>query len=145
MLKKSSLFKVPLRVHHALLIITNLADRYTDGSPLALEEIATKERISHGFLEEIAVPLRSSGLIRGRRGPNGGYLLCKPPAEISIAEVIKAVEGPMALVDCLGLEVGCRMIGKCSSKNVWSTIQSQILTTLAGINVADVVEQRVRI
>ncbi|MBI4457491.1 Rrf2 family transcriptional regulator, partial [Candidatus Uhrbacteria bacterium] len=119
-----------MRVHHGLLIITNLAEKFGDGRPLSLEEIAKKEEISHGFLEEIAVPLRSAGLIEGRRGPNGGYRLCKSPAEISIADVIRAIEGPLALVDCLGPEIGCLLVGTCSSKNVWSTIQSQILATL---------------
>lgn len=145
MAKKSSLFKVPMRVHHGLLIITNLADFYGDGMLLSLDDIARKERVSRGFLEEIAAFLRVAGLIEGRRGPNGGYRLRTAPDRISIADVIKAIEGPLALVDCLGSEVGCLLASTCSSRNVWSAIQAQILSTLAAVSVADVIEERVRI
>ncbi len=137
----SNLFKVPLKVHHGLLLVTHLAERFDVGTPTTLEEVADKEQISQGFLEEIAALLRSGGIIEGRRGPSGGYLLVKNPAHLTVADVIAAIDGPLALVDCLDGNVGCMMAEKCTSRGVWAKVQKQITSTLTGMTISDVIDR----
>ncbi len=62
------------------------------------EALATAQNIPHKFLESVLADLRRADLVRSRRGPDGGYWLARPPAEISVADVIRAVEGPLASV-----------------------------------------------
>ena len=116
-----------------------MAEHYTVVQPRSLEEIAKKEHISQGFLEEIAASLRSYGIVEGRRGAHGGYILAKPPETISVADVITAIEGPVALVECLGEEISCKLVARCGNKNVWNKIQKQLLFMLTNMTVAEVV------
>ena len=136
-----TLFKVPLKVHHGLLLVTNLAERSVGNVLVPLEEIARKEGISQGFLEEIARLLRSAGLIEGKRGAGGGYALTRKPEDITVADVVLAIEGPVALVECLGALGACRLERSCTNRNVWSKVQGQLMDTLRDMTVAEVCQQ----
>ncbi len=133
-----SFLKVPQKVHHGLLLVSDLAERYGSDEPLTLAEIAEKERISQGFLEEIAALLRSGGIIEGRRGAGGGYVLAKDPSALTVADVITAIEGPVALVDCLADMGACALSSRCTNRNVWSAVQNQILSLLSTMTIARV-------
>lgn len=138
----ATLFKVPQKAHHALLIVTDLAERYEAGFPLSLEEIARKERLSQGFLEEIAAQLRRAGIIRGRRGARGGYVLAKDPAKLTVAEVVTAVAGPVAPVECLADRVSCALIRSCTNRGVWAMVQRQVEAELSKMTVQDVIHNK---
>lgn len=75
-----------------------LAERYGDG-PTSLKSIAEKHDLSEHYLEQLASPLRNSGLIRSIRGAYGGYVLTRRPEEITAGEVIRVLEGPISPVD----------------------------------------------
>ena len=130
--------KVPQRVHHGLLLMTALARAFGTGQAVTLEQVAAQEGISQGFLEEIAGRLRRAGFIVGRRGKAGGYVLARDPRRISVGEVITALEGPVALVECLGEAGGCPRAASCLSKNVWWRVQSEIARLLDSMTVAAV-------
>lgn len=134
-----SFLKIPQKIHHGLVLITDLAEVYESDSILSLEEIAKKEKISQGFLEEIASSLRKAGLINGTRGAGGGYSLSKNPKEISVADVVVAIDGPVAMVDCLSLDKGCVLEGQCSTRNVWGGLQEKMLQTLKLTTIDEIV------
>ncbi len=69
-----------------------------DGAPGKAEALASAQEIPHKFLESVLADLRRANLVRSRRGPDGGYWLARPAAEISVADVIRAIEGPLASV-----------------------------------------------
>jgi Rrf2 family iron-sulfur cluster assembly transcriptional regulator len=71
---------------------------HNDGRPTQIREIAEREMIPARFLEQIFQDLKRAGLVGSKRGPRGGYHLMKPPAEISIGDVIRALEGPVAIM-----------------------------------------------
>lgn len=75
-----------------------LARKY-GGGPLSLKAIAEAKNLSNHYLEQLATPLRNAGLIRSIRGPYGGYTLTKPPAQITVGDVIRVLEGPITLVE----------------------------------------------
>ena len=137
-----TLFRVPARVHNGLLVMTYLASNYEAGLPVSLEEIAEREHASQGYLEEIATSLKTASLIEGKRGPKGGYVLSRNPQELTVAAIIDALEGPVALVDCLMDDASCPSEHGCSNRKIWKTVQDKITETLEGIHLADLVTEK---
>jgi len=132
-----NLFHVSSRDHGALILMTTLAERHDDDAFVSLQEIAENMHLSQGYLEEIAASLKKAGLILGKQGPGGGYHLAKRPEEISLDEILTALTGPVELVDCQsGI---CPIAGKCSSKNVWKTVQQTVQKTLRETTLANVI------
>ena len=128
-----------MKIHHGLLIMTELAAIYKKNGLVTLEKIAEKEKISKGFLEEIALILRRSNLIKGRRGPKGGYALTQNPDKISVSEILEALEGPVELVTCLSAGNNCPTEKTCTNRKVWKRIQDQITNTLDQIMLSDLI------
>jgi Rrf2 family protein len=124
----SGLFHVSARDHGGLLLMTELACIYEKQTYVSLEEIATSMKLSHAYLEEVAASLKRASLIEGKQGPNGGYRLSRPPAQISVEDILTALEGPLALVDCQS--GSCPVEHACSSKSMWSLLQKKIRTSL---------------
>jgi Rrf2 family protein len=93
--------------------------------------------VSERYLEQLFIPLREGGVIQGIRGPRGGYRLGKPPADVTVGAVLRIVEGPMELVECVA-EAACPMGKACASHNTWSELYRAITgfvdtTTLADL------------
>ncbi len=140
-----SLFRVPMRVHNGLILMTYLATNYTANLPISLEEIAEHEKISQGFLEEHATALKQAGLIEGRRGPGGGYVLTQSPDRISVSAIIDALEGPVALVDCLTSDIECPSEHGCSNRKIWKLVQDRITDTLKHISLQELITDHYRL
>jgi Rrf2 family protein len=132
-----SFLKIPQKVHHALLVVGKLAERHADGDPISLQEIAKETGLSHGFLEEVAGHLRRAQIIESRRGAHGGYLLAHAPADITVSDIVEAIEGPITMVDCLSESIGCVIATGCTNKNVWGRLQQRVQATLRETTVAD--------
>lgn len=133
-----SLLKIPQKAQYGLLLVGELAARHLDprlrrsgSQPLSLEVVAEKADISKKFLEQIAGDLRKAGLIEGRRGSAGGYVLLKDPSTLTVAEVVGAVEGPAKLDLCSAHGEAEKTDG------IWAKLQGQILTTLSNTTIAD--------
>jgi Rrf2 family protein len=93
--------RVTTRTRYAIRALYDLAFHRRGQSALA-REVAARQQIPLRFLEQIMQDLRRAGLVEARRGPRGGYALARPPAEISLADVLRAVRGP--LEELLGVE-----------------------------------------
>ncbi|MFH2062982.1 MAG: Rrf2 family transcriptional regulator [bacterium] len=132
--------RVPQRVHNAVILMADLAE-YGSVDLVSLNEVAERNGLSRGFLEEVVVPLREAGLVEAKRGVGGGYKLARAPGEISVADIVTAIEGPVAFVDCLGA-VQCPAAGSCSSKRVWAGVQQRVEESLAGMSLAEVIGQK---
>ena len=132
-----SFFKVPLKIHHGLLLVTQLAVLYDDGLSATLQDVAGSAGISQGFLEQVARPLRRAGIIIGRRGSGGGYRLAVEPAKLTVADVLTAIEGPVDVIDCLSNETSCILADNCANRDVWMKIRIQIMNTLKNMTIAE--------
>lgn len=124
--------RISTRVHDALVFMGKLA---VASDALTVEQAATHP-LSAGYLEQVALKLKEAGLIIGKRGPGGGYRLARPAEKITVADVVEAVEGSLALVPCLDKAESCSAHGGCASRGVWGTLQAKISETLEGITVA---------
>lgn len=133
----NSLLKVTRKADLGLLLVSELASRHVDGVFVSLEEVARKAGVSRKFLEQIAGDLRRAGLVEGLRGAAGGYRLVRDPASLTVAEVMNAVEGPMALDACTAHQVkGQKSDVRCS---IISKVQGQVMATLMNTTIADLV------
>jgi len=110
----------------------------TDGRPMSMEAIADQREISRKYLHALLTSLRSAGLVRSVRGPGGGYALTRPAQDITIREILKALEGPLAPSSCTDEPALCDRSGFCPMLGIWNRINEVTEKLLDGITLADV-------
>ncbi len=108
-------------------------------SVVPFREVARLMLIPEDFLAKILKTLVDRGLVRSTRGPHGGYALARSPSEISFLEVIEAVEGPVAINECLDHEDPCGRSGWCTAARVWGRGQEAMLTVFRETTIAELV------
>ncbi len=128
--------KISTKGRYGLRLMVELALVYQQRL-LPLKEIAKNQDISDKYLEQIIAPLGKSGLVVSVRGAQGGYTLSRSPKEITVWEVLQAVEGGMSLVDCVGDD--CRRKSSCMANGVWRRLQAALEETAQGITLAEIV------
>jgi Rrf2 family iron-sulfur cluster assembly transcriptional regulator len=114
------------------------AEHEAETKPITLAGISERQSISLSYLEQLFSRLRRQGLVNSVRGPGGGYKLAKNYAEISVAEIISAVDEEIDATQCGGQE-NCRDEGRCMTHDLWATLNNKILDYLDGISLADMV------
>lgn len=134
--------RISARADYAVRAALQLAASPDDGPPVKAEAIAGAQDIPHKFLEGILNDMRRGGLVRSRRGGNGGYRLAKPAGDISIADVIRAVDGP--LVSVRGVRPPeLSYSGPAESLlPLWIALRSNVREILEGVSLADVATAR---
>lgn len=90
--------KISTKGRYGLMLLVDLAMNEA-GSPISLKSIADRQSLSEHYLEQLIAPLRNAGFVRSIRGAYGGYVLAKPKAEITVADIILTLEGPLCIVD----------------------------------------------
>jgi Rrf2 family protein len=134
--------RVSAKVDYALRAMAELAAA-PDG-PVTAERLATAQAIPPKFLESILVELRHSELVTSQRGAEGGYRLARPAAEIAVADVIRAVEGPIATIRGARPE-DVTYVGAASAlRDVWIDLRTAIRGVLEQTTLADLVERSSR-
>lgn len=108
--------------------------------PVTLADISVNQGISLSYLEQLFAALRGKQLVRGIRGPGGGYYLGKSADDISIADVICAVDEWVEFTRCGGRE-NCRGGERCLTHTLWDQLSDEIFTFLSEISLADLVER----
>ena len=129
--------RVSAKVDYALRAAAELAA--ADEAPMKGERIATAQGIPPKFLENILIELRHAGLVRSQRGAEGGYWLAKPAEEISLADVIRAVEGPIASVRGLRPEETEYQGASTALREVWIDLRARMRSVLEATSLADLV------
>jgi Rrf2 family protein len=128
--------RVSAKVDYALRAVIELAAA-GDG-PIKGERIAQAQEIPLKFLENILGDLRQAGIVRSQRGVEGGYWLARPPEEISVADVVRTVEGPIANVRGIGPE-SVSYVGSAERlQDVWIAVRANLRAVLERVTIADV-------
>lgn len=109
--------------------------------PVTLTDIATRQTISLSYLEQLFARLRKAEMVIGVRGPGGGYQLSKLPAEINIADIIKAVDEQIDSTQCGG-ESNCQNHKACLTHELWMELSIQIHQYLSGISLGDLLARK---
>ncbi len=128
--------RITRKSDYGLRAMVELAQRY-ERSPVSIAEIATSQQIPDPFLEKIMQELKGAGLIRATHGRGGGYSLERPPQEISVKEVIEALEGPVALVTCLDSSLRCDIEEGCPTSGFWAVVNRRFEEALGETTLLD--------
>jgi len=128
---------VTAKAEYAVRAVVELAGSKPD-SPRKVDEVAQAQGIPVSFLENILTQLRSSGIVRSQRGPEGGYWLAQPPGELNLAQIIRAVEGPLVGVRGQRPEE-VEYTGSAESlQQVWIALRANLRKVLEHVTVEDV-------
>ena len=113
--------------------------------PVKLADIAERQELSLSYLEQLFGRLRRAGLVRSVRGPGGGYLPCRPPAEVTVADIVLAVDERIRATRCKAAEgPGCRADKRrCQTHDLWEELGNQIFLFLNAVTLEDVLLNRV--
>ena len=135
--------KISAKARYALRILLDVAMFASEKTPRTGVAIAESQQISEKFLSRIVVTLRRRGLLRSARGNVGGFRLAKSPDDISLLDVIEAVQGPLAILDCLAPGATCPRRRTCLARRVWLDVNASFVATLAKISLASVLRRDV--
>jgi len=124
--------RLSTRARYAVRAVLDLALQ-NSRAPVPVKEIAQRQEISSPYVEILLVQLRKSGIVRSVRGPKGGYLLGKAPAEVRIGDIVRVVEGPLSLTLCL--EPGpegrrCNRAPLCATRLLWERVSKRMAAVL---------------
>ena len=133
--------KISAKEEYGLLAMAELAGRYSDG-PISLNEVSQSQELSLDYLEQIVPSLRDAKLLKSTRGVKGGYEIASSPAEITIADVLRALTGDIiSSVQCVSEKSlqPCIREKVCPVCPVWKAIYNRVLETLDSITLADLI------
>ena len=134
------MLRISTKGRYGTRLMLELALAYGDGYIL-LKDIAKKQNISVGYLEQIIPGLKSAGLINSSRGAHGGYVLARPPEKINLYEIVTALEGPVSLVECVNSPEVCDRVDFCVTRDLWDEVSEKIDTTLTSKTLLDLVHK----
>ncbi len=130
--------KVSAKEQYGVRAMAELAQQYGAG-PIPLSDIAQAQGMSIDYLEQVVPALRDAGLLNSTRGAKGGYELTRPPDQITVGEVLRALSGEILPVRCVEDDCTelCHRTSECGARTVWQTIHDQLLDTLDSMRLAD--------
>lgn len=135
--------KMSTKGRYGLRLMLDLA--MNSGSrPVALKDVAARQEISEKYLEQIIIRLSRAGLVRGTRGARGGYVLARDSQEISVGDILRAVEGSLSPVDCADCAGGpvCDRADSCMTIDLWREMRQALEDVVDNRTLADLIAQR---
>lgn len=132
--------KLTTKGRYAVTAMLDLCFHDAEG-PVNLAEIASRQEISLAYLEQLFAKLRKKGLVESSRGPGGGYRLKRSPGEVSVADVINAVDEQVDATRCGGQE-NCQGDLRCLTHDLWEDLSNHISAYLDGITLAELVQRK---
>jgi Rrf2 family protein len=121
--------------------------RHVGRGPASLAEIAAEEDLPRAYLEQLVVSLREAGLVTSTRGAHGGYELARPPETITMAQVLRALEGPIAPMMCASDDpehaTVCDRSARCTVNVLWVRVRDAVSGALESMTLADLVPPRI--
>ena len=134
--------KISTKGRYGLRAVIDIA-QYSEIEPVSIHSIAARQGISEGYLEQLMVRLKKAEIITSIRGAGGGYVLSKEAEQISVGDVLRALEGSLQPVDCTAFsqEDSCQASGGCVTKYVWQRINESINQTVDEISLKQLVEE----
>jgi Rrf2 family protein len=109
-------------------------------SPVSLRTIEETQKISRNYLQQLMPPLKNEGLLHVAKGKSGGFMLARPPSEITIGDIIRAQEGEISLVECVGEDGLCDFEGECPSREIWAEASRRLDEYFDSLTLEDVLK-----
>ena len=112
------------------------------GVPVTVSDIAAAQAIPQRFLELILIELRQAGLVKSYRGPQGGHVLNRPAARITVAEIIRLADGPTNLVKCVSGGENCPFVGACPFREMWDQAAEALDQVFERTTIQDLIDKQ---
>lgn len=133
--------RLSTRGRYGLKAMYQLAIYHGEG-PIPLKNIADEQNLSENYLEQLVSALRKEGLLKSVRGAQGGYMLAKPPEDITVGDILRVLEGNLAPADCvIDEEYECEKEESCVTKLVWMRIRDSIDEVVDSITLQDMLNE----
>lgn len=123
--------RLTMKGDYGLRAMIDLAAHYGLG-PIPSADIAARQVVPEHFLDQLLITLRRAGLLKSLRGPQGGHMLARPPAKITMAEIIDALEGTVAPMECVPNPSVCQLSSGCAIREVWVEVDAFTQRLLTG-------------
>ena len=134
--------KISTRGRYALRLMLDLAEHGGDG-PVRLRDAAQRQALSEKYLEQIIAVLRGAGYVRSVRGPQGGYVLCRPPESYTVGMILRLTEGSLSPVECVGDGANpCARADGCAARLLWEKLDGAIRGVVDHVTLQDLLEHR---
>jgi Rrf2 family transcriptional regulator, cysteine metabolism repressor len=141
--------RVSHRCEYALRALLELA-KCADQGPIRIDEIAKRQSIPKKFLANLLVHLKRGHFVQSKKGPDGGYYLARPARHIKVGEVVRAIDGPIAPIQCVSrtlgerCEMGCEMGGRCAYFPLWRRVRDAVAEIVDQTTISDVLDEQTR-
>ncbi len=131
--------KISTKGRYGLRLMFDLALHYGKGM-IPLKEVAKRQDISDKYLEQIIMQLNRAGLVRSVRGSQGGYSLKEEPKNITVGQILRAVEGTLAPVECLDTPESCQNSQSCVTIGVWRRVREAVENVVDNTTLQDLID-----
>jgi Rrf2 family protein len=133
------------RARYATRAMLDLSLRYDEG-PVLIGDISERQNIPLKYLQQILVSLKLAGFLQSRKGPGGGYALARSPKEITLGEVVRAMDGPIAPISCVSVtnyaECGCPNPERCSLRATFKEVRDAMAEVIDHISFAEIAQKQ---
>jgi Rrf2 family protein len=133
--------KLTTKGRYGLRVMLELALNHGKG-PILVDNIAKNQGISGKYIHVLVTALRNGGMVRATRGPNGGYELGRNPENINILEIVEALEGKNAWVECVDNACACPRSKTCAARDLWSEVVDTVDGILSKRTLADLADSQ---
>jgi Rrf2 family protein len=140
---KEQMLKLSTKGRYGLRAMIELAHAF-DSEPLRMGDIAKRQNFSRKYLHALLTSLKEAGLVKSARGARGGYMLAKDPSEIPVSDIFRALEGELAIIDCLANPEACSRVNNCETYSMWKSVNDAMVKVLNGMALADIVKNEDR-
>lgn len=132
------MIRISTRGRYAMRAMVDVA-RHANGAPVPRQDIADRQDISSDYVAQLFRDLAEEGLVEGVKGPGGGYLLARPAAAITARDVVEAVEGPIALAQCVEPEEDptCSRVDRCVTHLLWKELSEAMIQILSSVTLEE--------
>lgn len=134
--------RISTKGDYATRALQDLALHYAEG-PIPIEKIATRQALPVRYLEQLLLTLKRAGFLLSKRGVNGGYSLAKPPAQITLGEILRAVDGPIEPIYCVGEppRQECPREADCVLREIWAEVNMAVAAIVDHTTLQDVCDR----
>lgn len=132
--------KLTMKGDYGLRAMLDMAAYYGQG-PIESADIARRQYIPEQYLDQILMALRKEGLVKSVRGPKGGHMLARSPAEITMAQVMQALEGYVPPMECLPNPDFCKLSPGCALREVWQQIDAMTQQVLGATTIEQLAQR----
>jgi Rrf2 family cysteine metabolism transcriptional repressor len=134
--------RISSRGRYGVKAVFELARRFGQ-APMPLAAVARAQGVPEPYLEQLMPPLKRAGIVAAERGAQGGYRLARRPRDVTVADVIRALEGPIHLTTCTSNEAeDCPALSECIGPDVWTRVQEVLVAAMDAMSFDDLIQRQ---